>query len=92
MRDGEELQLTTLESISSSEGLTLENGQVFQALYPQDDDMHSLEFYLSRYAIWKMVLAVNLVLRNSFCLICIAIMTTTPVRITVQGGQELFTL
>ena len=46
MRDGEELQLTTLESISSSEGLTLENGQVFQALYPQDDDMHSLEFYL----------------------------------------------
>ena len=46
MRNGEELQLTTLESISSSEGLTLGNGQVFQALYPQADDMHSLEFYL----------------------------------------------
>jgi len=101
MRNGEELQLTTLESISreqerkvemaeemgrrervesvvevkevvvdpitrkrktvirrkaiilnenaqqdSSEGLTLGNGQVFQALYPQEDDMHSLEFYL----------------------------------------------
>jgi len=46
MRDGEELQLTTLESIYSSEGLTLGNGTVFQALYPQADDMHSLEFYL----------------------------------------------
>ena len=46
MRNGEELQLTTLKSIYSSEGLTLGNGQVFQALYPQADDMHSLEFYL----------------------------------------------
>jgi len=46
MRDGEELQFTTLKSIYSSEGLTCGNGTVFQALYPQDDDMHSLEFYL----------------------------------------------
>ena len=46
MRDGEELQLTTLKSIYSSEGLTCGNGTVFQALYPQVDDMHSLEFYL----------------------------------------------
>ena len=46
MRDGEELQLTTLKSIYSSEGLSSCNGDVFQALYPQEDDMHSLEFYL----------------------------------------------
>ena len=46
MRDGEELQFTTLKSIYSSEGLTCGNGTVFQALYPQADDMHSLEFYL----------------------------------------------
>ena len=46
MRNGEELQFTFLKSIFSSEGLTCGNGTVFQALYPQADDMHSLEFYL----------------------------------------------
>ena len=45
-----------------------------------------LSFIFTRYAIWKIILAVNLVLRTSFCLICIAIMTTKPVGITVQGG------
>ena len=44
-----------------------------------------LSFIFTRYAIWKMILAVNLVLRISFCVICIAIMTTKPVGITVQG-------
>ena len=48
-----------------------------------------LSFIFTRYAIWKMVLAVNLVFWNSFCLICIAIMTTTPVRITVQVGLDI---